>query len=267
MDSPAIFFSDADLARRFGGVARLYGDAAAARMRAGRVAVVGIGGVGSWTAEALARCAVGRITLIDMDHVAESNTNRQIQALDGTYGQSKVEAMAARIRAINPAGELQLVDDFVTVDNAARLIAGFDVVLDCADQVNAKAALIAAARRARIAVVSCGAAGGRVDPLRIARGDLACITGDPLLSKVRQRLRRDHGFPKSDGRRPRKFDVIAVYSDEPVRAPARIDSAGDISGGLACSGYGSSVVVTAAMGLVAAAAALDALLLVQGQLA
>ena len=246
-----------DLERRFGGVARLYGDTAAARLRAAHIAVVGIGGVGSWAAEALARCAIGHITLIDMDHVSESNTNRQIQALGDAYGESKIDAMAARISAINPAVRVTLVDEFVSVENAGRLIAGFDIVLDCIDQVSAKAALIAAARDARIQVVSCGAAGGRVDPLRIASGDLARITGDPLLSKVRQRLRRDYGFPKNDARRRRKFEVTAIYSDEPVRSPAF--AAPPASGGLACSGYGSSVVVTATMGFVAASAALSAL--------
>jgi tRNA A37 threonylcarbamoyladenosine dehydratase len=246
-----------DLERRFGGVARLYGDIAAARLRAAHVAVVGIGGVGSWAAEALARCAIGHITLIDMDHVSESNTNRQIQALGDAYGESKIDAMAARISAINPAGRVTLVDEFVSAENAGRLIAGFDIVLDCIDQVSAKAALIAAARDARIQVVSCGAAGGRVDPLRIASGDLARIAGEPLLSKVRKRQRRDNGLPKNDARRPRKFEVTAIYSDEPVRSPAC--AAPLASGGLACSGYGSSVVVTATMGFVAASAALSAL--------
>lgn len=253
-----VSLAEADLERRFGGVARLYGEEGAARIRAAHIAVAGIGGVGSWVVEALARCALGRMTLIDMDHVAESNTNRQIQALGDVYGQSKIGAMAARIAAINPSAQVVAVDDFVTVDNASQLIAGFDVVIDCTDQVNAKAALIAVARRAQMPVVTCGAAGGRVDPLRIKRGDLALITGDPLLSKVRQRLRRDHGFPKSEGRRPRKFQVAAIYSDEPVHAPVR-PSAG-AGGGLSCSGYGSSVVVTATMGFIAAATALDALL-------
>ena len=246
-----------DIERRFGGVARLYGDPAAARLRKAHVAVVGIGGVGSWAAEALARCAIGHITLIDMDHVAESNTNRQIQALGETYGQSKIDAMAVRISAINPAGRVTLIDEFVTVENAGRLIAGFDIVLDCIDQVSAKAALIATARAAHIRVVSCGAAGGRVDPLRIASGDLALIIGDPLLAKVRQRLRRDYGFPKNDARRPRKFEVTAIYSDEPIRPPACATP--PESGGLACSGYGSSVVVTATMGFVAASAAFASL--------
>ena len=252
--------SDADLARRFGGVARLYGESGAARLRSARVAVIGIGGVGSWAAEALARSAVGQITLIDMDHIAESNTNRQILALGDSYGRSKVEAMAMRIGAINPACDVRTIDDFVTAENAAHLIQGFDLVLDCIDQVTAKAALIARARDARIAAITCGAAGGRFDPLRIASGDLASITGDPLLAKVRQRLRRDHGFPRDGGARPSKFHVLAIYSDEPVQGPALAGgAAGSFTGGLACSGYGSSVAVTATMGFVAASAALKRL--------
>jgi tRNA A37 threonylcarbamoyladenosine dehydratase len=252
--------SDADLERRFGGVARLYGEDGAARLRSAHVAVVGIGGVGSWAAEALARSAIGRITLIDMDHIAESNTNRQIHALGDCYGRSKVEAMAARIRAINPACEVQAIDDFVTAENAASLIQGYDLVLDCIDQVRAKAALIAQARDARIAAITCGAAGGRFDPLRIASGDLSAITGDPLLATVRQRLRRDHGFPRDTGGRRSKFHVLAIYSDEPVRRPAPgCDETAAFTHGLACSGYGSSVAVTATMGFVAASAALKRL--------
>jgi nucleotide-binding universal stress UspA family protein len=137
-----------DQSRRFGGVARLYGDAAAARFRAAHVVVVGIGGVGSWAAEALARSAVGRITLVDLDHVSESNTNRQIQALGDSYGEAKVTAMARRITAINPACSVCAIDEFASAENAASLVYGADVVLDCADQVVAKAALIAAARAA-----------------------------------------------------------------------------------------------------------------------
>jgi tRNA A37 threonylcarbamoyladenosine dehydratase len=254
-DTPTLAMADADLARRFGGVARLYGEAGAARLRAAHVAVVGIGGVGSWTAEAIARCAVGRITLIDMDHIAESNTNRQIHALGDAYGQSKVAAMASRIVAINPACRVFTVDDFVTVENAARLIRGYDVVLDCIDQVSAKAALISQASRDGIPVVTCGAAGGRVDAARISTGDLALIAGDPLLAKVRHRLRRDYGFPGDSARR-KKFQVLAVYSDEPVQRPAMEPEPGGFSGGLACAGYGSSVAV---MGFVAASAALTRL--------
>ena len=249
-----------DLARRFGGVARLYGEEGAAKLRRAHVAVIGIGGVGTWAAEALARSAVGVITLIDMDHIAESNTNRQIHALGDVYGQAKVEAMATRIAAINPSCDVRAIDDFVTAENAMQLIVGYDFILDCIDQVNAKAALIAQARAVSIPVVTCGAAGGRVDPVRIACGDLAAITGDPLLAKVRQRLRRDYGFPRESGSRRTKFQVPAVYSDEPVQRPvAACDAAEDLVGGLACAGYGSSVTVTATMGFVAASVALTQL--------
>lgn len=257
-DAPPLASADADLSRRFGGVARLYGDDGAARLRAAHVAVVGIGGVGSWAAEALARCAIGRITLIDMDHVAESNTNRQIHALGDAYGQSKVAAMASRITAINPACDVIAIDDFVTVENAATLMQGYDLVLDCIDRVNPKAALIAHACRGRIAVITCGGAGGRVDAARIATGDLAGITGDPLLAKVRHRLRRDYGFPRDDARR-KKFHVLAVYSDEPVQRPTIECGPEEFNGGLACAGYGSSVAVTATMGFVAASVALTRL--------
>lgn len=251
----------ADLARRFGGVDRLYGAEGAARLRAAHVAVVGLGGVGSWAAEALARSAVGRITLIDLDHIAESNTNRQVHALGDAYGQAKVAAMAARIAAINPACDVCPIDEFVDQDNVARLIQGYDGVLDCIDQVRAKAALIAHARRSGMTVITCGAAGGRIDPARIRQGDLALISGDPLLSKVRQRLRRDHGFPRETGTRRTKFDVAAIYSDEPVRPPAPECVVHDAQfvGGLSCAGYGSGVVVTATMGFIAASVVLTQL--------
>lgn len=254
--------SDVDLARRFAGVTRLYGAAAATRFRGARVVVVGIGGVGSWAAEALARSAVGEFTLVDLDHVAESNTNRQIHALGDAYGKAKVDAMAERLVAINPVCRVRAVDAFASVDNAAALVTGADVVLDCIDQVVAKAALIAAARAAGVAIVTCGAAGGRLDPTRIRCDDLARLTGDPLLAKVRHKLRRDHGFPRDNGKRPPLFGVIGVYSDEPLQRPVAVrDGAGRPVAGaaLACAGYGSSVVVTATMGFVAAGQALATL--------
>lgn len=251
----------ADRARRFGGVARLYGDAAVLRFASAHVAVIGIGGVGSWAAEALARSGIGTITLVDLDHIAESNTNRQIHALGDAYGMAKVEAMGARIRAINPAALVHLVDDFVTTDNAAALLArGFDLVLDCIDQVQAKAALITHCRALHVPVVTCGAAGGRVDPTRIRTDDLARVQGDPLLAKLRYRLRREHGFPpESASGRVRKFGVTAVYSDEPVRKPLAACAVTDAPQGLSCAGYGSSVTVTAPMGFAAAAVALATL--------
>ncbi len=260
---------DADADRRFAGVARLHGGDGYRRLRQSHAVVVGIGGVGSWTAEALARSAVGRITLIDLDHVAESNVNRQIHALTSTVGEAKVQAMAARIAQIDPDCRIDLIDDFVTPENVERLMtpfAGAGVVIDCIDQVPAKAALIAWCRRQRVPVVSCGAGGGRLDPTRLREDDLARVSGDPLLSKLRYRLRREHGFPRDGGGRVRKFGVRAVFSDEPVRTPVTDSAAAcDVdavlgSHGLACSGYGSSVTVTAPMGFAAAAAGLRLLL-------
>ena len=250
---------DFEAVRRFAGVTRLYGQAAAERFRDAHVVVVGMGGVGSWAAEALARSAVGQLTLVDLDHVAESNTNRQIHALGDAYGKAKVQAMAERLAAINPRCCIRPLDEFATIENAQSLVAGADVVLDCIDQVVAKAALIAAARAAGTAIVTCGAAGGRLDPTRIRCEDLARLTGDPLLAKVRHKLRHDHGFPRDGGRRPVRFGVIGVYSDEPLQRPAPVcDAEGRPVAGaaLSCAGYGSSVVVTAAMGFVAAGQAL-----------
>jgi tRNA A37 threonylcarbamoyladenosine dehydratase len=241
-----------DLERRFAGVARLYGEAGYRRLRAARVAVVGIGGVGSWAAEALARSGVGAISLIDLDHIAESNTNRQIHALGDAYGRAKVLAMAERIASIDPSCAVVPVEEFADPENAARLAAGHDLVLDCIDQVSAKAALIAACRALGIIVVTCGAAGGRVDPTRLRQDDLVRASGDPLLAKVRYRLRRRYGFPREDGRRVRKFGVAAIYSDEPIRTPQECSP----QARLACAGYGSTVAVTGAMGFAAAAAAL-----------
>lgn len=258
MDELAAVSADADLARRFGGVARLYGDAAFERFRHARIAVVGIGGVGSWTAEALARCAVGTLVLIDLDHIAESNTNRQIHALGDEYGKAKVLAMAERVRTINPSARVTCIEEFVTPENVADIVRDVDAVIDCIDRVSAKAALIAHCRTTGIDVVTCGAAGGRTDPTRIRSDDLARAAGDPLLAKVRYRLRRHYGFPREAPGRIRKFGVAAVYSDEPVRLPAgACASSADLTAGLACAGYGSSVTVTAPFGFAAAALTLD----------
>ena len=256
--------ADADLDRRFGGVARLYGVAAHARFVAAHVAVIGIGGVGSWAAEALARSAVGQITLVDLDHIAESNTNRQIHALGDAYGRAKVETMAERILAINPAARVHAIDDFVSADNVDELLARpgrpIDVVIDCIDQVQPKAALLAHCRAQRIAVVTCGAAGGRLDPTRIRHDDLARAHGDPLLAKLRYRLRRQYRFPaEGTTGRLRKFGIAAVFSDEPVRKPAPVGHCGAEDAapqGLSCAGYGSSVTVTAPLGFAAVAVAL-----------
>jgi tRNA A37 threonylcarbamoyladenosine dehydratase len=253
--------ADTDLGRRFGGVARLYGALAYARFTTAHAIVVGIGGVGSWAAEALARSGVGRLTLVDLDHIAESNTNRQIHALGDAYGRAKVQAMAERIAAINPLAEVVAIEDFVQPDNLDRLLPPADVLLDCIDQVQAKAALLAWCRARALPAISCGAAGGRLDPTRIRQADLARASGDPLLAKLRHRLRKAHGFPREAGGRVPKFGIAAVYSDEPVRVPvaADCDVAQRMVSGLACTGYGSSVTVTAPLGFAAAAVALQVL--------
>jgi tRNA A37 threonylcarbamoyladenosine dehydratase len=252
---------DAGIARRFGGVARLYGDAAAVRFATAHIVVAGIGGVGSWAAEAFARSAIGRLTLVDLDHVAESNTNRQVHAVETNFGKAKVEAMAERIAAISPLCQVRAIDAFAAADNAAALIEGADVLVDCTDQVRAKAALVAAAHAAGVVAVTCGAAGGRTDPTRIRVDDVARVHGDPLLAKLRARLRRDHGFPRATPDRVRRFGVAGVYSDEPlVRTRTANDDARSMTGApLACAGFGSSVVVTATMGFVAAGHALTTL--------
>ena len=235
--------------RRFGGVARSYGAVGAARIAAAHAVVVGVGGVGSWAAEALARCGIGRLTLIDLDHVAESNVNRQVHALGSTLGASKVDTMAARIADISPDTVVERVDDFVTVDNVASVVpAGADVVIDAIDAPRAKAALIAHCVAQGVPVVVCGGAGGRLDPLALRRSDVAEAKGDALLASVRARLRRDHGFPREKGAR---FGVEAVWSPAPAGG-ARPESAGEAGMPLACAGYGSVVMVTAARGFAAA---------------
>ena len=244
-----------DRARRFGGVERLYGAGALATLEKAHIAVVGVGGVGSWTAEALARSGVGALTLIDLDHVAESNLNRQLHALEGTLGQAKVEAMQQRILQINPECHVSVVDEFLEPDNCVSLLDwGFSAVADCIDGVRAKVAMAAFCKRQRIPLVMAGAAGGKLDPTRIRVADLTLTEQDPLLSKVRSRLRKEHAFPRGPKNR---FGLMAVYSDEPVAYPESGSScdtgATTAPQGLNCAGFGSSVCVTASFGLVVAA--------------
>ncbi|QID19022.1 tRNA threonylcarbamoyladenosine dehydratase [Nitrogeniibacter mangrovi] len=246
-----------DEARRYGGIVRLYGAEGLARLRAARVAVAGIGGVGSWVVEALARSGVGSLRLIDLDHVAESNMNRQIHALEATLGQAKVLAMAERIAGIDPRTVVETVDDFVTEDNVAQVLAApLDYVVDAIDDVRGKAAMVAWCRRQGVPVITLGAAGGQVDPTRIEIADLARTTQDPLLAKLRARLRRDYGFPRGAGKR---FRVDAVYSTEPLHYPEAACETDAGPQGLSCAGFGSSMAVTASFGLAAAARVLEAL--------
>lgn len=245
----------AELQRRFGGLERLYGVDGAARIREAHVAVIGIGGVGSWAAEALARSGVGRITLVDMDHVAESNINRQIHALTGTVGQAKVVAMQERIAQINPACTVHCVDDFATPENWPALLPhAVDAVLDACDQVQAKTAMAAWARAHGVLHIAVGAAGGKRQAHKVDVDDLAHTTHDPLLAQVRYRLRKHHRAPR-DGKR---MGVTCVFSREAVAPPdASCNIDGD--GSLNCHGYGSVVAVTATFGQCAAGWVLDQL--------
>lgn len=255
---------DVDFARRFGGIARLYGDAALARFRGAHVCVIGVGGVGSWVVEALARSAIGRITMIDLDNVAESNVNRQIHALSDTLGKAKVSALAERIAQINPFCEVTEIEDFITPDNLDQMIGSsdYDYIIDAIDNVCAKTALIAYCRQNGVKLITIGGAGGQIDPTRIEIRDLSRTEQEPLLAKVRKRLRAQHGFPRGT---KNKFGVDAVFSTEPLRFPDTGDacatSVDERSGvtGLNCAGFGSAMVVTASFGLVAAAHVLRAL--------
>ena len=259
-----------DFSFRFGGIARLYGRNALERLRRTHVLVAGIGGVGSWAAEALARSAVGRITLVDLDDVCVSNANRQLHALQSTLGQPKAEVMAARIREIQPGVHVEARLEFVTDSSVSRLLglepdhAGNrpNVVLDAIDSVPNKARLIAACQLAGIPIVVCGGAGGRRDPTAIRIKDISEVTHDRLLASVRSRLRREHGFPREAA----SFGVPCVCSAE---SPVFPDGSGEVcsarqkgSAGdslrLNCdSGFGSATFVTGAFGFAAAAHAIQ----------
>lgn len=262
-----------DFARRFAGVRRLYGAAGLERFSAAHVCVIGVGGVGSWVVEALARSAIGAITMIDLDNIAESNINRQIHALSATVGKAKVTALRERIAEINPRCVVTEIEDFISAENLVELIGTdrFDFVVDAIDSVAAKTALIAYCRDHAIRLLTIGGAGGQTDPTQIAVRDLARTEHEPLLAKVRKRLRSQHRFPRGEKTR---FGIDAVFSTEPLRVPETeceipnadvstgVDetqlTAGGVSG-LNCAGFGSSVAVTASFGLVAAAHVLNKL--------
>jgi tRNA A37 threonylcarbamoyladenosine dehydratase len=242
--------------RRFGGMARLYGLTGAEQIARSHVLIVGIGGVGSWIAEALARSGVGEMTLVDMDHIAESNINRQIHALESTLGQAKVLAMKERIAQINSECRVHVVDDFVTPENWLELVDNIQsssssmpltAVVDACDQVKAKVAMADWAIRQKVFMVTLGAAGGKREAHRVEQADLSQVTHDPLLSQLRYRLRKEKGAAKEG----KKMGVRCVFSRENVAPPdASCQVEGD--GTLNCHGYGSAVTVTATFGLVAA---------------
>jgi len=242
---------------RFAGIDRLYGAGAAARLAQSQACVVGLGGVGSWAVESLARSGVGRLTLFDLDHVAESNVNRQIQALTPTLGQAKALALAERIVSIHPGCRVHAVEDFVQPDNwPALLPVPVDVLIDACDQVRAKAALAAWALAERVPLVCVGAAGGKRRAELAAIDDLSATTHDPLLASLRQRLRKA-GAAARQG----PIGVRCVFSREAVQRP-RVDGCDVALAGsaLACAGYGSTVTVTATFGFVAAGEAVEQLI-------
>lgn len=263
--NPQLFpteLTEIDFERRFGGIGRLYGVPALQRFRNAQVCVIGVGGVGSWLVEALARSAIGRLTLIDLDNVAESNINRQIMAMSDTIGQAKITALAERIALINPFCQVTQIEDFITPDNLEQMLAGgdYDYIVDAIDNARAKAALIAYCRERQIPLITIGSAGGQTDPTQIAIRDLSKTEQEPLLKRVRKLLRTEYGFPRGI---KNKFHVDAVFSMERLILPevaevCAIDGDGgdgaEAAGvtGLNCAGFGSSMVVTATFGMVAA---------------
>ncbi len=245
--------SDTNIERRFGGLARLYGVLGTQRIGAAHVAVIGIGGVGSWAVEALARSGVGQLTLVDLDHVAESNINRQIHAVEATVGQAKVLAMRDRIHSFNPACEVTCIEEFVESANWPGLLPeSVTAVIDACDDVKAKTIMAAWARDTKTLFISAGAAGGKRHAHRVDIDDLSLTTHDPLLAQVRYRLRKEHAAPREG----KKIGVTCVFSREAVQPPdASCAVEGD--GTLNCHGYGSVVSVTATFGQCAAGWILD----------
>lgn len=237
---------DAD--RRFSGLERIYGVEGAKLIRGSHVVVVGLGGVGSWAAEALARSGVNTITLIDMDHVSESNINRQIQAHSQTVGMAKITAMQERIALINPQCQVHCMDAFVNSDNFQTLLPpDVSAVIDACDQVSAKTAMAQWAKTHSAHFIAVGAAGGKRETHCIDIADISAVTHDPLLAQVRYQLRKNHGAPKEG----KKMGVACVFSKEPV-TPPDASCALQSDGSLNCHGYGSLVTVTASFGMSAA---------------
>lgn len=253
-----------DLTRRFGGIARIYGTQALENFLQAHICVVGVGGVGSWAVEALARSGIGEITLIDLDNVAESNINRQLPALDSTLGMAKIEVLRQRINDINPSCKVNLIEDFVELDNIELMMCSkFDFVIDGIDNFRIKSAMIAYCKRHKIRIITLGGAGGQRDPSKIRITDLARSLHDPLLSRVRKQLRQEYGFSRNPKRR---FDIQAVWSEEQMVFPSMDGGTSSQrppearSNGLSCAGgIGSIMTVTATFAQFAVSHVLDKL--------
>ena len=250
-----------DHEEKFGNLSRVYGDEVMLKLRDAHICVIGIGGVGSWAAESLARTGVGNITLVDGDDIHSSNVNRQIHTLESTIGQSKVEVMQRRILDINPDCSVHTIEKCLDSDNAREVLErGYDCVIDAIDLIKTKAYIIYCCKRNKIPVVTTGGAGGLIDPTKIEVADLARTWNDPLASKVRSELRYHHNFTRN---KKYTFRVPCVYSIEQPRYPDEEGNIGyakpNVAGlSLDCNyGYGSSVAVTATFGFTAAARAID----------
>lgn len=244
--------------RRFGGIARLYGQDALDRFAQSHICVIGIGGVGSWAVEALARTGMGKITLIDMDDICVTNINRQLPAMSGTIGKLKTEVMAERIKAINPQCEVQIIDDFISADNLAEYLSqDYDYVIDAIDNVKTKAAIIAYCKRHKIPLITIGGAGGQTDPRQIQIADLSRSIQDPLLAKVRSVLRKEYGFSQNP---KRKFAIDCVFSTQPLIFP-QVEQQCDVSATMNCAnGFGAVTMVTASFAFFAVSRVIEKLL-------
>lgn len=244
--------------QRFGGIGRLYTPEGLARLRQAHICVIGIGGVGSWVVEALARSGIGKITMIDMDDICVTNINRQIHAMTGNIGQLKTEVMRDRVALINPECDVQIIDDFLTQENLAEyLIGGYDYVIDAIDNVKTKAALIAYCKRHKIPVITIGGAGGQTDPTQIQISDLTKTIQDPLMSKVRSTLRKDYHFSQNP---KRKFGVDCVFSTQPLIFPKMSEGCA-VSATMNCAnGFGAATMVTATFGFFAVSRVIEKLL-------
>ncbi|MFZ7304683.1 tRNA cyclic N6-threonylcarbamoyladenosine(37) synthase TcdA [Avibacterium avium] len=244
--------------QRFGGIGRLYSPAALQRLRQAHICVIGIGGVGSWAVEALARSGIGEITMIDMDDICVTNINRQIHAISGNVGKLKTEVMAERVALINPNCKVNIIDDFLSQENLADYLSrGYDYVIDAIDSVKTKAALIAYCKRNKIKVITVGGAGGQTDPSQIQIADLSRTIQDPLAAKVRSILRRDYHFSQNP---KRKFGVDCVFSTQSLIFPQQEGNCA-VSATMNCAnGFGAATMITATFGFFAVSRVINKLL-------
>lgn len=244
--------------QRFGGIGRLYTPEGLAKLRQSHVCVIGIGGVGSWAVEALARTGIGKITMIDMDDICVTNINRQIHAMTGTVAQLKTEAMKERVEKINPECVVEIIDDFITPENIPEYLnRGYDYVLDAIDSVRTKAALIAYCKRNKIKLITTGGAGGQTDPSQIQIADLSKTIQDPLAARVRSLLRKEYNFSQNP---KRKFGIDCVFSTQPLIFP-KMGEGCEVSATMNCAnGFGAVTMVTATFGFFAVSRVIDKLL-------